>query len=107
MDSVFQYDLATNLSTNVAVFDSSLVPTWGIPYIANFKFEYMQLGPDNRIYIGTLMNYLNYIDKPNLTGIGCDIHKLEIELPYSPAVFLLNMPFYTTTPINCDTSVGV
>ena len=107
LDSVFQYDLSTNLSTNVAVFDSSLVPAWGVPFMSSFKFAYMQMGPEGRIYIGTVINYLNYIDKPDIGGIACDVHKLEIVLPNTPAFFLLNMPCFTTPPINCDTAVGL
>jgi len=107
LDSIFQYNLQTNISTNVAVFDSSLVPLSGTLYLSAFKFSFMQLGPDGRIYIGTEQNNLNYIEHPDLVGPSCDVHKLAITLPMVYGAFLLNMPFYTTPPINCDSAVGV
>jgi len=111
-DSIFQYDLQTNTSINVAVYDTMLIPHYedSLGLKLSLKFYFMQLGHDNRIYIGTFYNHLHYIDKPDMYGAACDVHQFGIKLPKLIHPFFINMPFYTTPPIwgsGCDSLTPV
>ena len=103
-DSLFQYSLSSNQSVCVAVWDSTLVPAYYINLgLQNeVKFSFMKRGYDGRVYIGTQMEMMHYIDMPNLIGTACDVHQDAFQLPTSLAEFLINTPCYTTPPICPD-----
>lgn len=80
-DSVWQLDLH---SEDIAK-SRTLVQVWdgfrrnGDGHETNFLFA--QLGPDGKIYITNLTNYIHVINKPNLKGTACDFRQRGIEAP--------------------------
>ncbi len=111
-DSIFQYDLVTHLSTNVAVFDSTNIDPFyvGLNMQRQFVFHYMEPGSDGRIYLGTFVNKLHYINHPNVAGVGCDVHQNAITIPSIANCFNFNVPNYSMPPVwgsACDTLTGI
>ena len=80
-DSVWQLDLH---SKEVAE-SRTLVQVWdgfrrnGDGIETNFLFA--QSGPDGKIYITNLTNYIHVINKPNLKGTACDFRQRGIVAP--------------------------
>jgi len=90
---IHQFDTwASNISnsdTIIGVWDSTYSP------LAT-TFYYMQLAPDNKIYITTYngTNVLHIINDPDSLGIGCNFISQGLMLPSYNALVLPNVPNY-------------
>ncbi len=77
-DEIYQYDTADvnfNLSRDtVAIYD-------GYFDIDSTKFGTMYLADDNKIYISSVYGYQHIINKPDLTGIACNLSQHSIKHP--------------------------
>ena len=68
-------------------------------------YETMACGPDGKLYIGNsngTRQYMSYIDKPNIKGLGCDFVAQGVWQPYTNLMSPPNMPNYG---LNADTSI--
>jgi hypothetical protein len=111
-DTIFQYNLLTNTAVHVAVFDSTNIDSFyvSLGLQSQFSFAAMQLGPDGRIYIGTLVDKLHYINRPDSSGTACDVHQNAIKCPSAFSTFLFNVPSFYMQPAwgsGCDTVTAV
>jgi len=106
---IWQFDLhATDIlasKTVVAEIDTFYQQigtiNWGM------SFVWMQLGPDNKIYIcAGIPSYLHTIDNPDVGGIGCNVNQHSFKMPTLNAYSMPNFPNYRLGPIDgspCDT----
>jgi hypothetical protein len=99
--NLYQFNLdSSNLSTSmqiVAQWDSSFCPN--PPWMTGFDF--MQIGPDNKIYMTTnattfCMQYINY---PDSIGLACDMKQHSIALPTFNDHTIPNFPNYFLGPV--------
>lgn len=79
---LFQYNTDFNNldSTQTLIADRDSFPFGGIPTL----FGINQLGPDNKIYLGTLngTRYLHVINQPDSSSSSCDFQQHEKILPW-------------------------
>jgi len=106
---IWQFDLhATDIlasKTVVAEIDTFYQQigtiNWGM------SFVWMQLGPDNKIYIcAGIPSYLHTIDNPDESGLACSVNQHSFRLPSLNAYSMPNFPNYRLGPIDgspCDT----
>jgi hypothetical protein len=101
---LFQFDLwAGNV---VATKDTAAVhdgfSSFGVPSV----FRFMQLAPDNKIYILADPYYFHTIENPDSAGISSNVLQRNITVPYYLQPFLPNHPHYRTPVLAgslCDT----
>lgn len=68
--TVYQYDLTLYNLTSILLSQTAVLTTTS----SGYTFGYMELGPDNKIYIARPnQNHLTVINSPNTMGIGCTI----------------------------------
>jgi len=93
IDSV---DLSSSMQI-VAQWDSSFSPT--PPWMTGFDF--MQIGPDNKIYMTTNATTLSmqYINYPDSIGTACDMKQHSIPLPTFNDHTIPNFPNYFLGPV--------
>lgn len=101
-----QADNVLSTCENVAVWDGfldTLNPNFAIPT----AFEWMQLAPDNKIYICTgNTHYLHTIDDPNEPQMSCNVNQHSIQLSSFNLYTMSNFPNFRLGPIDgspCDT----
>jgi len=104
---VYQYDLeAANIEASrevIAVYDGFQPQP---PFSTLFNFA--QLAPDNKVYIGTrdVTNYLHVIHNPNAKGAACQMEQHGLQLPTLNKFGIPNSPYYGLGPEDgspCDT----
>jgi hypothetical protein len=106
---IWQFDLqAPDIlasKTTVAEYDGFVDSTGGLPF--GTTFVWMQLGPDNKIYIcGGNTIYLHTIDNPDEPGLACNVNQHSFKMPTLNAYSIPNFPNYRLGPIDgspCDT----
>ncbi|MCX6273054.1 MAG: T9SS type A sorting domain-containing protein [Bacteroidetes bacterium] len=104
----YQYDLeAPDIFTS-----RKLVGDWDGFYDINTCYDYipgflfMQLGPDNKIYIeGNATRYWHVIENPDNPGPACNLVQRKIRIPYWNACSIPYLPNFRLGPITgsvCD-----
>lgn len=75
--NIYQYDLSSDDPTTIL--NSRIALKHNIP--AGFEPVCLQLGPDNRIYVGLFgSEFLARINKPDLSGNRCDLEEYAVYL---------------------------
>lgn len=99
---LYQFNLdSANLSSSmqtVANWDSTYDP-WGPPVEAGFEF--MQIGPDGKIYMTTTWatHYMHYIDYPDSIGVACGMQQHALLLPTYNGNTIPNFVNYFLGPV--------
>jgi hypothetical protein len=75
--AIIQWNLCAG--TGSQVINSSYTVAVG-SFSLNQSFGFMQLGPDEKIYISSPQPSLSVIGQPNLNGAGCDFKMLSVPL---------------------------
>ena len=106
---VIQYDLqAADIKAS-----ETIVVTWdGFQDFGPTGFQYMQLAPDNKIYICTsaATSYMHVIDNPDEKGLACNVRQRGIKLPTYNSRSIPNHPNYRLGALKgspCDTLKSV
>lgn len=107
-DKVFQYDLQAD-----DIFESALVVAERDGSLCELFertifFGQMQLGPDNKIYIGlgTQCTAIHVINHPDVRGVDCDFQQSVIPIPTFHGSTIPNVNTYRLGPLDgsaCDT----
>jgi hypothetical protein len=100
---IWQFDLEASdvlaSKTTVADFDGFIDSISGIPFWT--IFNWMQLGPDGKIYIaGGPTRFLHTIDNPDEGGIACNVNQHSVQLPSINAYSIPNFPNFRLGPID-------
>jgi hypothetical protein len=95
LDSV---NLLNSLDT-IAKWDSTYDPVFGPPLEAGFEF--MQIGPDGKIYMTTTgaTHYMHCIDYPDSVGIDCSMQQHALTLPTYNGNSMPNFVNYFLGPV--------
>jgi hypothetical protein len=105
------YLLQFDITNTVLSYDTAAIwDGFTDPYPDNFVF--MQLAPDNKIYITGFgsVQYLSVIKYPDSTGISCGVQQHSILLPGRNNGSMPNYPFYELGPVTgsvCDSLNGI
>ena len=83
----------------VATWDSTYDPVFGPPVEAGFEF--MQIGPDGKIYMTTqwATHYMHCINYPDSLGVGCDLQQHSLLLPTYNGNTIPNFVNYFLGPV--------
>lgn len=83
----------------VANWDSTYDPVLGPPFQAGFEF--MQIGPDGKIYMTTqwATHYMHCIDIPDSLGIACNFQQHSLLLPTINGYTIPNFVNYFLGPV--------
>ena len=107
---VVQFDLQApdwkTTKTDVSFYDGFVDITGG-SILKPTRFQWMQLAPDNKIYIvAGNTTYLHTIDNPDSAGVACSVNQHSFRLSSLNAYSIPNFPNYRLGPIDgslCDT----
>ena len=106
--TIFQYDLESG-----NIFDSQIVVAERDGSLCELFnrtifFSQLQLGPDNKIYIGigTQCTAIHIINRPNVRGVDCDFQQSAVPIPTFHGATIPNVNTYRLGPLDgsaCDT----
>ncbi|MBK7967044.1 MAG: hypothetical protein IPK10_18400 [Bacteroidetes bacterium] len=108
--NLYQYDLSapviSTTKAHIAIYNNFQIPN-------SIPFYLMQLGPDNKIYMGSVggSKYISVINYPDSAGVSCNFVQQQLQLVANYTGTFPHFPNYRLGPATgslCDTlTVGI